>query len=121
VDAVLVDALRVARDAPREAAADVRVVRPGQGETHERRVDERRYRYVHVGLSRWRAASAGHGRAPVLRPGGSLKCEHEVDLLTEHRVVGGGTDQVQRNAFGERLLGLPARFDKDVPFRELPK
>ena len=47
----------------------------------------------------------------------------ESALFAQGPSIYGGTDQVQRNIIGERILGLPKEpgFDKGTPFKDLPK
>ncbi|HEY3140489.1 MAG TPA: acyl-CoA dehydrogenase family protein [Acidimicrobiales bacterium] len=53
----------------------------------------------------------------------ALAAVTESALFAQGPPIYGGTDQVQRNIIGERVLGLPKEpgFDKNTPFKELPK
>jgi alkylation response protein AidB-like acyl-CoA dehydrogenase len=60
----------------------------------------------------------------VQGPAGALTGPWQDQFLSAPSIrIAGGSDEVQRNILGERVLGLPAepRPDKTAPFRDLPR
>jgi alkylation response protein AidB-like acyl-CoA dehydrogenase len=55
------------------------------------------------------------------RDSGTGGAVQEMFLMSPAPSIYGGTDEIQKNIIGERVLGLPteARPDQDIPFRDL--
>ena len=69
------------------------------------------------------AAMALLGPRAVAGPGADDGAWQTLFLTAPSLSIRGGTDEIQRNIVGERVLGLPEepRLDRTLPFDELPK
>ncbi len=69
------------------------------------------------------AAMAALGPAAVAGPGARDGEWQTLFLTAPSLSIRGGTDEIQRNIVGERVLGLPSepRVDRDLPFSALSR
>ncbi len=72
-------------------------------------------------ISRTLRELLGRLHGPGLVAGDGVDGAGKATLATFASSIAGGTDEIQRNIIGERVLGLPREpsVDKDLPFREL--
>jgi alkylation response protein AidB-like acyl-CoA dehydrogenase len=107
----------------RQAGQDL----PGMGNLAKLRMSEMFRQSRDVGLSilgaRGMLHSYGDGPLPGVADEGVDRAVTAVSMWSPGPSIYGGTDQVQRNIIGERILGLPREpgDDRNTPFKDLRK